>query len=232
MKQSEKIQHETKIKVQVKTLAGTGEQGRYIGSFFKDPRQASLNSPWDIVYCQKTLYIAMAGQHQIWLLNTQGIGLYSGSGREDIIDGPPHDAAFAQPSGLSLAQSLLYVVDAETSAIRCIDRQNASTTTLVGSGLFIFGDKTGKGTQARLQHPLDIVWDMQRQGLWIADTYNNKIKFFSCVTTEVSDLITIGLNEPNGLALYQNTLWIANTNEHGIVRYDLTQKTSTLLIPH
>ena len=46
--------------------------------------------------------------------------------------------------------------------------------TLVGEGLFAFGDVDGRSPQARLQHALGIAY---HQGtLYVADTYNHKIK--------------------------------------------------------
>jgi len=203
---------------QVQTIAGTGHQGA-------NPRLTSLNSPWDLAYQAGMLYIAMAGQHQIWSLNllTQTIGVYAGSGREDILDGTPSFAAFAQPSGLSLGNGLLYVADSETSAVRRINLRTGITHTLVGQGLFEFGDIDGQGSSARLQHPLGLAWDEQRQGLWLADTYNNKIKFINKDLQVNSHNLTTPLDEPSGLSLFQNLLWIANTNAHQIISYHLEQ---------
>jgi thiol-disulfide isomerase/thioredoxin len=212
---------------QVDTLAGTGQQGRHQSNSVKNPLQIALNSPWDLAYHEGILYIAMAGQHQIWAMNLvqPAIGVYAGSGREDIIDGQAHQSAFAQPSGLSIGDSILYVADAETSAVRRIHLPDAITDTLIGCGLFVFGDKAGIGTQARLQHPLAVAWDKSRQGIWIADTYNSKIKWFDINTHQVVDEdIHYPLNEPSGLSLYQDTLWIANTNAHQILRYDILDK--------
>lgn len=220
---------------QVDTIAGTGQQGRYIGEFFTHSSQVALNSPWDLAFHNGVLYIAMAGQHQIWLLNLalQTIYVFAGSGREDIIDGDSHRAAFAQPSGLSLGQDILYVADAETSAVRAIDLPKATTNTLIGSGLFVFGDREGIGTQARLQHPLAVAWDQQRQGIWIADTYNNKIKWLDIKTQEVRwQPMDCCLDEPGGLSLYENTLWIANTNAHQIVRYEIENQQCSILMAH
>jgi thiol-disulfide isomerase/thioredoxin len=212
---------------QVDTIVGTGQQGRYQGNYFENLLATALNSPWDLAYHDGILYIAMAGQHQIWAMDLvqPTIGVYAGSGREDIIDGEAHQAAFAQPSGLSSGDGVLYVADAETSAVRCLHLPSATTYTLVGCGLFVFGDKAGKGTQARLQHPLAVAWDKQRQGIWIADTYNSKIKWLDINTHQVVDEdIGYPLNEPGGLSLYQDTLWIANTNAHQVLRYEILAK--------
>ena len=77
-----------------------------------------------------SLYIAMAGLHQIWVLRPAGagIGIYAGNGTEDIVDGPigprrafqPGYAAFAQPSGLATDGHWLFVADSEGSSIRAV----------------------------------------------------------------------------------------------------------------
>lgn len=208
----------------VMTLAGTGEQGLYVGDSFRDPLQASLNSPWDLTYHESNLYIAMAGQHQIWRinLNHQAIERYAGLGREDMTDGPAESATFAQPSGLVVHDGKLYVLDSESSAVRVIHLNNNQVSTLVGKGLFDFGDRDGVGREARLQYPLGITVDTERNALWIADTYNSKIKRIDLATAEVSRFkFSFKLNEPGGLSLYRNKIFIANTNAHQIVALDL-----------
>src|SRR3972149_1096783 len=52
----------------VKTIAGTGKQAAFMdtggmGTF------SSMNSPWDPAYVEGQLYIAMAGAHQIWVMD-------------------------------------------------------------------------------------------------------------------------------------------------------------------
>ena len=77
------------------------------------------------------------------------------------MDGPRETACFAQPSGLALDPQgrHLYVADSETSAVRRIDLATGAVTTLLGAGLFAFGDVDGPLEEARLQHPLGVcVW--------------------------------------------------------------------------
>ncbi len=209
---------------EVMTLAGTGNQGRYVGESFREPTDAELNSPWDLSYYESNLYIAMAGQHQIWRMNLNHLAIerYAGSGAPDLIDGPVEQATFAQPSGLAVHEERLYIVDAETSAIRELHLHQHQVNTLVGKGLFDFGDRSGVGREARLQHPLGISVDSERGALWIADTYNSKVKRIDMQSSEVSTFkFAFKLNEPGGLSVYRNKLFIANTNEHQIVLLDL-----------
>jgi sugar lactone lactonase YvrE len=69
-----------------------------------------------------------------------------------------------------------------------------------------------------LQFPQDIKADPRHRVLWIADTYNNKIRRVELDSGFVSSpAVDRGLNEPGGLAFHDDTLYIANTNAHEIV---------------
>jgi YVTN family beta-propeller protein len=211
----------------VSTVAGTGVQASTPGVGGKDGA-VSLNSPWDLVVDGRTLYVAMAGAHQVWAvdLTTGGAHPYAGSGRENLVDGPLTDAALAQPSGITREGTKLYIADSEASAIRVIDmRRGARVETIVGKGLFDFGDSDGRGETVRLQHPLGVFAHGGR--LYVADTYNNKIKVIDPSTKTASTLIGTGsvgmkdgpaaeaeLNEPNGLAFAGGRLYITDTNNH------------------
>lgn len=111
----------------VSTVAGTGAQAA--GGFSDEAGRASarstaLNSPWDLQLVRRTLFIAMAGPHQIWRLDlARGqVSVFAGSGREARVNGARHASAFAQPSGLTTdGRSTLYVADSESNIIRSID---------------------------------------------------------------------------------------------------------------
>ncbi|TCK18153.1 thiol-disulfide isomerase/thioredoxin [Thiogranum longum] len=211
----------------VMTLAGDGKQGRYVADSFREPLDAQLNSPWDLTYYESTLYIAMAGQHQIWRMNLNHLAIerFAGSGREDIVDGPVESACFAQPSGITALENTLYIADSETSAIRVLHIDQGTVSTLVGKGLFDFGDRDGVGREARLQHPVGITVDPERNALWVADTFNSKIKRIDLQTNEVSKFkFGVPLDEPGGMSLFRDKLFIANTNAHQIVMLDLSTR--------
>src|SRR5215510_1594037 len=160
----------------VTTIAGTGRQMREYG-LSGPARTIALNSPWDLTLAGRTLYIAMAGPHQIWQmdLDKQTVSVFAGSGREARLDGPVGEAAFAQPSALATDGKTLFVSDAEANIIRAISLgPGARVRTLVGGDLFDFGDKDGFEDEVRLQHPLGLTrWNDK---LLIADTYNHRIK--------------------------------------------------------
>jgi thiol-disulfide isomerase/thioredoxin len=220
---------------EVETFAGTGVQGRYVANFFAHPTESPLNSPWDLAYAKGVLYVAMAGQHQVWAfqLAKRTLEVLAGSGREDLVDGELLTASLAQPSGLAMAGAQVYLADAETSAIRVIDLEQGSVRTLVGKGLFEFGDEDGPGATAKLQHPLGVCLDPARKCLWIADTFNSKIKLLSLSSNQVSTLgLSIPLDEPGGLHLVGDSLFVADTNHHRVIRIDLKQADAEILDIH
>ena len=205
----------------VDTIAGTGKVGMPVLDAYAAPVDVSLNSPSDVVFRDSKLYIAMSGLHQIWChsLVANTLRLFSGSGKEGLLDGPATTAAYSQPSGLALLFNRLYCVDAGASAVREVDIETGAVRTIVGKGLFDYGDNDGTGKTARLQCPLDIHADQEHRMLWIADTYNNKIKRIGINSEFVSSVaVEHGLDEPGGLAFHEDTLYIANTNAHEIVR--------------
>ncbi len=222
----------------VQTLAGTGKQSQQ-SSPTGPVREVALNSPWDMQLVGRTLYIAMAGPHQIWKvdLDKQETSTFAGSGREARKDGLLLDAAFAQPSGLASDGKHLYVADSESNIIRSIEFETGLVTTLVGGDLFDFGDVDGAGNNVRLQHPLGLV--AYRDHVLIADTYNHKIKELDPGTRTVKSLFGNGpgqldgsassFYEPGGLSVANDKLYIADTNNHAIRVVDLKTKTSATL---
>ncbi|MEA3274724.1 MAG: thioredoxin-like domain-containing protein [Pseudomonadota bacterium] len=224
----------------VETIAGTGKKGeRPRAPGGRNPLAVDLRSPWDLVQSEQWLYIAMAGDHRIWRMDlVEGrIEPFAGSGREGIDDGPLLEATFSQPSGLALWADRLYVADAESSAVREIDLKTKRVRTLIGTGLFDFGDRDGGFDAAQLQHPLGIAARGSSE-LLVADTYNHKLKLIDLKNRNVRTLFgqtaaataeTAGLlspNEPGGLALAGNKVLIADTNNRRILAYDLIRQTA------
>src|SRR3989441_575193 len=226
----------------VKTIAGTGRQSQERGQS-GPARRVALNSPWDLQLVGRTLYIAMAGPHQIWKLDLdkQEVSTFAGSGREARLDGALNESGFAQPSALATDGQTLYVSDAEANIIRAINLgDNSKVRTLVGGNLFDFGDVDGAGNDVRLQHPLGLaLWNNK---LLIADTYNHKIKLLDPSARSVKSFAGTGkpgqadgakpsFYEPGGLAVANDKLYGADTNNHAIRIVDLkTKETRTLQI--
>lgn len=235
------------LQQRVETIAGTGEKSDRIGPHTGLALKTALNSPWDLVRVGDCLLIAMAGSHQIWEMQI-AMGLvatYAGTGREACFDGPLNDSAFAQPSGIASDGQDLYIADSEVSSLRRVGLLDSpKVQTICGSGeLFGFGDIDGEGFDVRLQHCLGV--EYAQNILWVADTYNHKIKRVdprtgSCVTWlgdrtpghQDGQSSVVRFNEPSGLSAIGDRLYIADTNNHAIRCLDLdTNNVTTLTFP-
>ncbi|MGH7999042.1 MAG: thioredoxin-like domain-containing protein [Brasilonema sp.] len=228
----------------VETIAGTGTQSRNIHPHTGAARETALNSPWDLQKIGNSLYIAMAGSHQIWEMDLE-IGIvrtYAGRGAEACVDGVLIESAFAQSSGITTDGQELYIADSEVSSIRGVGLvEPRKVRTVCGSGdLFGFGDVDGEGVDVRLQHCLGV--EYAQNDLWVADTYNHKIKLVNPHTGHCQTILgngSIGLqdgqgkntrfSEPSGLSVMGSDLFIADTNNHAIRRVDLDTLTVTTL---
>ncbi len=226
----------------VETVAGTGEQSRQMGYYGGGPALGiALNSPWDLTLVKGELYIAMAGPHQIWFFNIEKgeIGPYAGSSAEACLDGILPECGLAQPSGITSDGEFLYVADSEASAVRAVPLDPAAEVeTIVGEGLFQFGDRDGRTAKARFQHPLGI--EYHNRCLFVADTYNHKIKRIDLKSRKVKTLAGTGsagrqdgkrarFSEPSGLSVAADSIYASDTNNHAIRRLPLSGRSAETL---
>jgi DNA-binding beta-propeller fold protein YncE len=206
----------------VRTIAGTGGQLRTE----RDRAAGALSSPWDLALAGDTLYVAMAGVHQIWTLDLHGGQAvpWAGSGAEELQDGSHAEAALAQPMGIALAGETLLTADAESSAVREIEfAASGAVSTVVGTGLFDFGDVDAAGDAARLQHLQGIaVADDGR--VLVCDSYNDSLRWLDRATRRISTWVR-GLHEPGGVALGPRGAYVADTNAHRVVVVDAVSST-------
>ena len=228
----------------VSTLAGNGvqrlletgparvdEEGAAYGARLEpDPLQVSLSSPWDVVWSTKlhAVVVAMAGVHQIFSFDPRSgaVSIIAGNGLEGLLDGPAEEAWFAQSSGLAEdADGNIWVADSETSALRKLvigDGGAVTVESAVGKGLFDFGFRDGKASDARLQHPLGVTV-LPDGSVAIADTYNGAVRRYDPASGTVSTLAR-GLSEPSDVIVdhtqvagAEPLLVVVEANKHQLV---------------
>jgi hypothetical protein len=207
---------------EVDTVLGTARAGRS-RPLAAQAASTALNTPLGLAVVGDDLFVAVAGQHQVWRfdLATGLVSVLAGTGDMGLADGSGNEAAFAQPSGLAVIGRELVVADAASSAIRAVDVDSGRVDTVLGHGLYAFGDATGARAEARLQNPLALAAD-PRGLLYVADSYNDAIRLVSRRSGETRPLrMAHPLREPHALGVARNTLWIANPNQHEILAIDL-----------
>jgi thiol-disulfide isomerase/thioredoxin len=228
----------------VSTIAGTGIMGRGIVSFatvHTDPLTVDLRSPWDVeMGADGILYIAMAGTHQLWQMDLVENTMQAvvGNGREAQLNTTLDQSELAQPSGLHYTNGLLYFADSESSTVRVADTEGYTVRVIAGTtanDLFDYGDAEGEPGESRLQHALGVTGNDDGSLIYIADTYNSRIKVYDPMTDITSNLFGLGGNggyrdgtaevaqfdEPGGLDYANGKLYVADTNNHVIRVIDL-----------
>ncbi len=229
----------------VTTVAGNGLMGRQrlpFGAMIEAPTAVALRSPWDVEFDDAgRLHIAMAGTHQLYIYEPERGVLYPsvGNGREaNLNDVTLADSELAQPSGLYYAGAgKLYFADSESSTIRLADFENDLVTVVAGTtdnSLFDFGDIDGALGVNRLQHALGVEGGPAGD-IYIADTYNSRIKVIRAGETATTTVFGLGglggfadgaaaaaeFDEPGGLSYADGILYVADTNNHAIRAIDL-----------
>lgn len=207
----------------VDTLAGTGRAGPLPKAAPSDPLTLPLGAPWAVATAFDKLYVSMAAWNQVWEydLGRRALAPIAGSGALGMADGEALACRFAHPAGLALAQQTLFIADASSSAIRGLQLASAKVQTLMGSGLYEFGQADGPLQQARLQYPLALALDPRAPQLWIADTYNSALRLLNPVTREVrTQELGYRLHQPAALAVNRASLFLANTDAHEVLRID------------
>ena len=209
----------------VDTLCGNGRAGEPVEGVVSNPALAPLDGPHDVAVAGNELLVAMAGDNRIWSydLGRAELRWRAGAGALEERDGSGHLAAFAQPTAVAAVQQALYVCDALGSAVRSMQLRGDLVQTLVGGqGAWDFGDADGPRQQARLQFPQAIALDPEAPVLWIADSGNGCLRSLRLGGGELSTLkLPRRLHGPAGLAVAAGALWIAETDAHAVLRYDI-----------
>ena len=196
----------------VTTLAG----GR--GQWMQGDGTDLLSSPWDVAWHGGRVWIAMAGNHQLWTYDpaTGAVAVAAGTTNEGLVDGDLAGAWFAQTSGLAADGESLWLADSETSSLREV--RNGTVRTHIGSGLFDFGHVDGPSGEALLQHPLGVAV-LPDGSVAVADTYNGAVRRYDPSRGVVETLAT-GLAEPSGVLVADGgaTLVVVESAAHRLTR--------------
>ncbi|HEU4511719.1 MAG TPA: NHL domain-containing thioredoxin family protein [Nocardioidaceae bacterium] len=198
-----------------RTVAGNGRQ------WMQGEGTTSLSSPWDVVWWQGRVWVAMAGIHQLWTFDpvTGEVAVAAGTTNEGLLDGPLPDAWFAQTSGLAVDGDRLWIADSETSSLRYLS--DGAVHTVVGKGLFDFGFQDGPADAALLQHPLGVTV-LPDGSVAVSDTYNGAIRRYDPATGTLSTVAT-DLAEPSGALVDGEHLVVVESAAHRLTRVALGQ---------
>lgn len=206
----------------IDSILGNGKPGRAEDKTVGIFHDVQLNNPSSVSVDQDILVVADSGNNRLCMFNlaTQGFSSLVGSGSLGLVDGTGKRAEMAHPLALSGSKNYLYLVEGSSSSIRTAAVPEGRVNTLIGHGLYQYGKEDGLRKSAALQHPSAIVVDEKRGVVWVADSYNHKIRSFNINSSMLSTVpITQPLLNPCALALDDESLWIADSASSQIHRF-------------
>ena len=146
-----------------------------------------------------------------------------GSGNAGLKDGGFADAQFFNPQGVAIDGDVLYVADTNNHAIRRVDLNAKTVTTIAGTGQQAkYRASGGAGTQAALSSP----WDVTKMGevlyiamagphqIWQMNLANQKVSVFAGSGAEAridGPRLQAAFAQPSGLASDGKSLFVADS---------------------
>lgn len=183
--------------------------------------RVSINAPRAVAAEGDVLYVAATGQNQIVRVDlaVERVATLAGDGRSDVRDGIGGQSSLAQPGALALMPGQLLVADSGGNAIRRLRFADLALTTLAGASPWEPGRADGTGRKARLAFPCGLAFAESR--LYVADTCNDRLCVLDPYSAELATLeFNHPLHEPQGLSCAAGMLWVADRNDHAILRID------------
>ena len=223
----------------VSTFAGSGADGNIDSAGSAAP--ASFHEPLALVADENgNVYVADSFNHEIRKIAANGqVSTLAGSGSPGSADGVGSAASFNEPRGMAIdpTHGDLYVADYGNHKIRRISPAGI-VTTVAGTGQP--GDVDGAAETAQFNHPEGLTV-MGNGVLWVADTFNHKIRQIAPDGTVSSvagngapgDADGIGaaaaFNAPTGICLADSgDVFVGDSGNHKIRRIERYGTVSTL----
>ncbi len=206
----------------IDSILGNGKPGLTPDKVVDVFHDVQLNNPSSVVVDQNMLFVVDTGNNCICHFNLANLHFarLTGKGSLGLIDGVGIRAELAYPLALSGGKNYLFVAEGSSSSIRTVAIPEGRVNTLIGHGLYHYGNEDGARKTAGLQHPSAVVVDEKNNLLWVADSYNHMVRSINLTTNSLSSHpLMQSLANPSALALDAESLWIADSGSNQIHRY-------------
>jgi sugar lactone lactonase YvrE len=221
-------------------LTGTANTASAAGVADGAATGATFNNMQSITTDGTNLYVADANNNKIRqiVIATGVVSSLTGTANTAVplgaTDGPAASASFAGPYGITTDGTNLYVFDMLNNKVRKIVISSGVVSSLTGTANTVatFGATDGPAASASFNVPYGITSD--GANLYLADTYNNKIRKIAIATGDVSSLTgaanttgvagandgagaTAAFNLPSGITSDGVSLYVIDIN-NGTIR--------------
>jgi sugar lactone lactonase YvrE len=228
----------------IQTLAGNGMAGDIPNGGGK-ATEISLDLPFGVENGPDgALYITTVGSHRVLRLDRKSgqVTSVAGNGRKGYSGdgGPATRAALNEPYEVRFdAHGNMLILDMKSHALRRVDAQTGTITTVAGDG--VAGDRGdgGPARRARFRMPHSITLDEQ-DNLYVSDLANHRVRRIDATSGQIESIVGNGKGElphdggnaraepfltPQGLAVRGENLWIASVSGHSLWRVHLKRGT-------
>jgi DNA-binding beta-propeller fold protein YncE len=236
---TEKYTQQTDLSGTVRYLVGAAAPKR-CGGDGGPATQALLHFPTAVaVDGDGNLYIADTMNHRVRRVDARTgiITTVAGTGQARCSGdgGPAHQAALNEPAALAVdAGGQLYIADQSNNRVRAVDLKTGLIRTVAGTGTAAYDGDNKPATESTLAGPSGLA--LGPDGLYIADTFNGRIRCVNLLTGLITTLVGDGgsyryqapdepaspsLSRPSGIAVdYEGNLFLTDSDSHLIRRWD------------
>ena len=224
-------------------IAGRPELSTYAGAPAAGKPTEVAQQPFGLAVFGRYTFVADPANHVVRLLIDNSEVAFAGAGSLAVAGdaGDPAKAQLAGPYALAIGQVTqvgyqvtgfdVYIADTfahqvrkATVTIPSIDNpsgaQTAVISTIAGTGTFGYAGDQGPAATAKLNSPYGIAWDGKRRTVYVADTLNNRVRAIDGGGI-IRTLVAAPLSQPRGLAVNGDGLYIADTYNNVVRRFDL-----------
>lgn len=175
----------------ITTVAGNGRQGVYTADglpateAFLSPFDVALDNDGNIYISDEADRIRKVDVGTGTITTVAGSDYFNADFTKVGDGGPAKEALVREPRGITLDGSgNLYIADVYNSRVRKVDAATGIITTVAGKGGFGFSGNGGPAHEAEFHNLNNIAIDNEGI-LYMADQYNNRIRYL-CTTTTLS----------------------------------------------
>ena len=224
-------------------VPGRPDLSTYAGAPAAGKPTEVAQQPFGLAVFGRYTFVADPANHVVRLLIDNTEVAFAGAGSLAVAgDGPdPAKAQLAGPyavaigdvskNGFQVTGFDVYIADTFGHQVRkakvsipSIDNptgvQTAVMSTIAGDGTFGYAGDQGSAATAKLNSPYGIAWDPKRKFIYVADTLNNRVRWIDGGGI-IRTLIAAPLSQPRGLAVNGDGLYIADTYNNVVRRFDL-----------